>query len=109
MITFSKLKRNASNLSQTGKSTLATNATLVAAAWRMIDIKAKEVLALLSKCNIEYDVAVQSLLFMPISESYDKHSLFKQVRFSFTAYNVMPSYNNLNFYKSRKVHQIKIF
>ena len=52
----------------------------------MIDSKAKKVLVLLSKCNIEYDVAVQSLLFMPISESYDKHSLFKQVRFSFTAY-----------------------
>ena len=86
MITFSKLKRNASNLPQTGQSTLGTHATLVAAAWRMIDSKAKEVLVLLSKCNIEYDVAVQSILFMPISESYDKHSLFKQVRFSFTAY-----------------------
>ena len=45
MMTFFKLKRNATNLPQTGQSTLGTNATLVvAAAW--IDSKAKEVLVL---------------------------------------------------------------
>ena len=46
MMTLFKLKRNATNLPQTGQSTLGTNATLVAAAFRMIDSKAKEVLVL---------------------------------------------------------------
>ena len=46
MMTFFKLKRNATNLPQTGQSVLGTNKTLVAAAWRMIYSKAKEVLVL---------------------------------------------------------------